>query len=835
MEKEGVPSFSRVACIGTGLSGVALGAQLKRWYGIDDIKFFDRHGTNGGTWSINQYPGCACDIPSALYSYSFEKNPNWTKRLTPNSEMKAYVDGVVEKHNLRGKMVFATEVKRCVWSDQSQTWTLFVRNVQTGHEYRHQAQILFSAAGQLVEPKPCEIQGHETFKGAIFHSARWNQEANLAGKNVVVIGNGCTAAQIVPSLAPRVKSLTQLIRSKHWICPGTNLNYGAFSRWAFKYIPFALALHRFQIFMLLETDFVSFYMNWLGSWLRKRQRITVEKFMREAGPAKYHDILIPDFDFGCKRRIFDDGYMKSLHRDNVTLSDEKILEIVPDGIKTSRGFVPADVIVLATGFKTNDFLEKVEVVGQKNRTLKEHWADYPGPEAYNCTTMSGFPNFFLLLGPNAATGHTSALMASENTINYALRVSKSVLTGKARSVELKEEAEKKYVYALQAALKGRVWSAGCKTWYVNDNEWNAMAYPWSQAHFWYRSLFPVWSDWTIKRALRRRIAMACHPCRERKARCDGGKPVCSTCQRRGFPQSRCIYQSENSRTASSDAYVHPSVLVPWLEERSATSKSPSQAQSAPEPHSPQDAQGAATRESGEYYGSSSAASLMRLACSSVQSSRRSCSHTSPSTLSSAPLVAISRNVQPNLAFDVCLPPRTLADHLLQRYWDRVHCLYPFIHRPCFQTAYESLWQSSPKPAWQSNGLDVGLGGSSNAGPNSASFNAALNIMFALGCHFADLRPAERSLMAQKFFNRSKRFVGLDFLDENNMGVVQALLMRVLYLQSTPYPSRCWISTGVAYRIAQGLGLHTDSVGPTTTFWEVEMRRRVWHSCVMMDG
>ncbi|KAK5790837.1 hypothetical protein VI817_008124 [Penicillium citrinum] len=496
------PSYSQVACVGAGLSAVALGATLKRWYDLEDIRFFERHPTSGGTWYISTYPGCACDVPSALYSFSFAQNPNWTKLMPSNTEIKDYVDSVVDTYNLRAKMTFGTEVVRSVWRSDASRWLLHLRDLNTGREYTHECQILFAATGQLVKPRPCEIPGIASFHGSIFHSARWDHSVNLEGKNVVVIGNGCTAAQIVPALAKnsKIKSLTQIIRTKHWIFPAPNFTYPRVLQWIFRYVPFAMRMHRFHIFLMAENDFRLFPMTDSAARLREKRRKHVEKYMRDTAPEKYYDLLIPDFDVGCKRRIFDPGYLESLHNDKVLLTDAKTEEITTDGIKTDKGFIPADVIILATGFETNKFLPYMDVVGCNGENVSKHWTKYDGPAAYNCSALSGFPNFFMLLGPNAATGHTSAMMAAENSINYALRILKPVFNGDAVSVDLKPQAEHDYVYWMQGALSKRVWNAGCISWYINDKKWNSMSYPWTQGHYWWRSLFPTWSDWNIKKA-----------------------------------------------------------------------------------------------------------------------------------------------------------------------------------------------------------------------------------------------------------------------------------------------------------------------------------------------
>ncbi|KAJ5364820.1 uncharacterized protein N7496_010533 [Penicillium cataractarum] len=458
-----VPTYSQIACVGAGLSAVALGATLQRWYSLEDIRFFERHPTSGGTWYINTYPGCGCDVPSALYSLSFAQNPNWTKLMPSNTEIKEYVDDVVKTYNLLPKMTFGTEVVRSIWREDANRWLLYLRDLKTGREYTHECQILFAATGQLVEPRPCEIPGASDFKGSIFHSARWDHSVDLEGKNVVVIGNGCTAAQIVPALVKNggVKSLTQIVRTKHWIFQAPNFTYPKLLQWIFRYVPLAMRLHRFHIFLIAENDFRLFPMTKSAAKLREKRRKQVEKYMWQASPEKYHDLLIPDFDVGCKRRIFDPGYLESLHDDKVVLTDSKAERITAEGIETNKGFIPADVIVLATGFQTNKFIPYMDVVGRNGQNVSQHWSKYGGPAAYNCSALNGFPNFFMLLGPNAATGHTSAMMAAENSINYALRVLKPVLDGDAASIEVTAKAEHDYVYWMQDALKKRVWNAGC--------------------------------------------------------------------------------------------------------------------------------------------------------------------------------------------------------------------------------------------------------------------------------------------------------------------------------------------------------------------------------------
>lgn len=403
-------------------------------------------------------------------------------------------------------MKFRMEVKECEWVSTKRRWRIRVTNLDSSEDIVHESSILFSAAGQLVYPRNLDIPGAETFRGDMFHSARWRTDVSLENKDVIVIGNGCTAAQIIPAIVHRTRSLTQMIRSKHWIFAPIDRAYPGWLRWAFKHLPLVLWLHRLSIFCYAEWDFQLFPMTEKAASMRAARRVSVERYMRSAAPAKYHDLLIPDFDVGCKRRIFDCGYLKSLHASNMTLTDRKAIEIVPEGIRTAEGIIKAEVIVLANGFRTNEFISPMIVRGRSGKTITEHWAQIGGPAAYNCSVMNDFPNFFMVLGPNAATGHTSAIMASENTINYALRILKPFMDGKTDVVEIKAEAERDYALKMQEDLSHTVWNSGCQSWYVKrDAEggatWNAMSYPYSQAHFWYRSLFPVWKDWGLKVSL----------------------------------------------------------------------------------------------------------------------------------------------------------------------------------------------------------------------------------------------------------------------------------------------------------------------------------------------
>ncbi|KAF5248255.1 hypothetical protein FANTH_6048 [Fusarium anthophilum] len=497
--KESPSSYSQFACIGAGFSGIALGATLKRWYGITDIRFFERHSDLGGTWYANKYPGAACDVPSVLYSYSFEPNPNWSRVLPSQEELWKYQKHVADKYDLPSKMTFGVEVQKCQWIEERKRWVIDVRDYKTGVVFQHECRFLFAGSGILVTPREIDIPGSENFKGSIFHTSQWRSDVDVKDKNVVVIGNGCTAAQIIPSIVDQTKHLTQIVRAKHWMLPPIDGVYTDYMKSIFKYLPGTMMIQRLLIFLFAEIELKAVPMTTSAAKFRQKRRAYAEKFMRDTAPTKYHDLLIPDFEIGCKRRIYDSGYLKSLHSKNLTLTNERALKIVERGVETDRGFIEADVIVLANGFSTNTFLEGVEVVG-RDETLTQHWESFGGAEAYNCSAMSGFPNFFMLLGPNATTGHTSAIMAIENSVNFALRILKPVLGSPNGVIELDRDAEVRYVNRIQDDLSKTVWNSGCQSWYIqphseNSRVWNAMVYPYSQGYLWYRSLFPIWRDW----------------------------------------------------------------------------------------------------------------------------------------------------------------------------------------------------------------------------------------------------------------------------------------------------------------------------------------------------
>lgn len=342
--------------------------------------------------------GCSCDVPAPLYSFSFAPNGNWTQLFNHQHEILDYLQKVCEKYDLISKMRFNSTVERCEWSEARQRWRMTIRDNKAGTVFYHECKFLYSGVGQLIEPRIPEFPGADTFKGEMFHAQKWKREVSLKDKRIVVVGNGCTADQIVPAIVKDAKSVTQIARSKHWIVKPPTVIAFPLLRFLFRKVPGFLQFIRLAVWLLLEDSWRAFYLTKYAAGLRKSAEAHATRYVKKLAPKKYHDLLIPDFPIGCKRRIFNPGYLEALNNDKITLTDAAILELVPEGIRTKDGIIEADIIALATGYTTNSFLPRIEVVGRGGQTAEEHWKKSEGAGAYNTVLLSGFPNFFMILG-----------------------------------------------------------------------------------------------------------------------------------------------------------------------------------------------------------------------------------------------------------------------------------------------------------------------------------------------------------------------------------------------------------------------------------------------------
>ncbi|KAI0201628.1 putative monooxygenase [Astrocystis sublimbata] len=517
-----------IIIIGAGISGLGLAVQLVRKYGHRQFEVIEKASHIGGTWWANSYPGCGVDISAHYYSYSFHLNPDWSRKYPLQPEILEYYQGVADKYDIEKHTKFQSIVTSASWDESSATWLVSVTDLKTAETYQRRCKILISAVGVLSQPKECSIPGASSFQGRIFHTAEWDHTFDWDDKEVVVIGNGCSASQVVPVISEgdrAVKKVTQFARQAHWVLRRQNPEYSSLYRWTMRWIPFAMRVSRAMQIFYAEMDFRSFPIM-SGAPIRKMYAQYVGNYMRETAPANYHQFLIPKTEIGCKRRVMDTGYLECLHRGNVELVyKDPIEEIVEEGVRTKSGrLIRADAIVLASGFQVEKPLLTLNLRGEGGVTVEEHWSDFSEgtASAYFGTCLSGFPNFFILMGPNTASGHGSVTYLSECQINFTLGAIKPVLNAlkaqrstlpvigrKADIVKVKPDAERADIDMVQDKLKDLVWSSGCTSFAIDpETGRNTTMYYDFQTKFWLRSLFIPWKDFEFSQSLPTATALA---------------------------------------------------------------------------------------------------------------------------------------------------------------------------------------------------------------------------------------------------------------------------------------------------------------------------------------
>ncbi|MCA3254379.1 MAG: NAD(P)/FAD-dependent oxidoreductase [Alphaproteobacteria bacterium] len=461
--------------IGAGMSGLLAAIRLKA-AGVDSFVILEKQGDVGGTWHDNSYPGASCDVPSYLYSYSFAPNPDWTRAFARQPEIQAYFRRVAEDHGLLPHVRFHTSVAGARFDEVAGEWTV---TAESGESWT--GRILIVGVGQLNRPWIPDVPGRESFGGVQFHSARWRHDIDLSGKRIASVGNGASAVQYIPEIAPLAERLTIFQRSANWIIKRDDKEIPEGVRKANRALPLLPKFNRLLIYSILESRWGAFKQT--GSRASK----TLEKLAREQLEAQVHDpqlraLLTPDYPIGCKRVLISDDYYPAVSRPNVDIVTDPIDRIVPEGIVTRSGKqVPLDVIVWGTGFDTGGFLMPLEIEGRGGRRLHDAWAN--GAEAFRGVTVSGFPNMFVLYGPNTNLGHNSIIFMSERQMDYAMRLIETLLQRDLAAIEPKAEVQSAWNADLQARLAGTVWAAGCASWYKHDgkitNNWSS-----STLEFW---------------------------------------------------------------------------------------------------------------------------------------------------------------------------------------------------------------------------------------------------------------------------------------------------------------------------------------------------------------
>jgi cation diffusion facilitator CzcD-associated flavoprotein CzcO len=456
-----------IAIVGGGFGGVGAAVMLKR-EGYEDVTVFEKGERVGGVWNHNTYPGAACDIPSHLYEYSFAPN-RWSRRFSPGAEIQAYIEGVARRFGVFDRVRTGTEVEGARWEEERGRWLL---DTSAGP---HEADVLVAACGQLSTPKIPAIPGLEIFEGPAFHTAEWRHDVDLAGKRVAVVGTGCSAIQVVPAIQPEVAELSVYQRSPGWTFPKNDFEYSPRAHALFKRIPAARRLDRASIQAFQELGAAAMTSQ---PWLLPILRLIAERQINSAiSDPELRRKVTPTDEIGCKRVMLTDDWYPALTQPNVELVTERIESVTAGGIRDASGAKrPADAIVLATGFASHDFVAPMEIAGSGGRTLAEEWGEVP--RAYLGLSVPGFPNMFLLYGPNTNGGTGSVVNTLECGIGHVLTALREMDDAGANRIEIRREAAESFDRELRAALAKTVWHSGCSNWYVDENGNDPSNWPW---------------------------------------------------------------------------------------------------------------------------------------------------------------------------------------------------------------------------------------------------------------------------------------------------------------------------------------------------------------------
>ncbi|WP_375487943.1 flavin-containing monooxygenase [uncultured Jatrophihabitans sp.] len=469
-----------VLVIGSGFAGLGAAIRLRQ-DGREDFLVIERGSEVGGTWRDNTYPGAACDVPSHLYSFSFELNPAWSRSFSPQPEIQDYLRSVAAKYDLADKHLFDTEVTLARWDGAQRRWLVDTTNGAFS------ADVLVGAVGALAEPNLPPIKGIETFQGKVFHTARWNHDAELAGKRVALIGTGASAIQVGPAIAgrdstarggaPGVAHLDVYQRTAPWVMPRHDRAYSRLEKLAYRRVPGLQRLAREAIYWGRESFMLGF--GYRPQILQLAQRVA-ERNIAKGIPddAELRAAVTPDWQIGCKRILISNTWYPMLAQDNVELVTDGIAEIRENAIVGTDGTVrEVDAIVVATGFHVTDSPTFERIVGADGRTLAQVWAEH-GQQAFRGAAVHGFPNMLFVVGPNTGLGHSSMVYMIESHVNYLSSALEAMQHRELATFDVRADAQREYNAALQRHMKQTIWTTGgCASWYLDAHGNNTTLWP----------------------------------------------------------------------------------------------------------------------------------------------------------------------------------------------------------------------------------------------------------------------------------------------------------------------------------------------------------------------
>ncbi|BBH71415.1 putative monooxygenase [Actinoplanes sp. OR16] len=444
--------MTSIVIIGAGFGGIAAAVELLK-EGYDDLVLLEKADRIGGVWRDNTYPGCACDIPAPLYSYSFALNPRWTRRFPPHEEILAYIEECAERFGVAGRIRFGTEVSDAAWDGER--W-----RITTGDGETIEADVLIPAVGQLSRPSIPHLPGAGTFRGTAVHTAHWTPEVPIDGQRIAVIGTGASAIQLVPAIADRAESVTVYQRTPPWTLPKPDRRYGRARLYTYRKMPLMMRASRAGTWLLTLVTGAAVTGNRFADGI-VRGISNLQRRIQVRDP-ELRAKVTPDEPMGCKRVLFTNAWLPALARPDVDLVTEKIVAVTESGIRTADGVDhPCDVLVYGTGFAATEFLVPMRVTGRDGVLLNDVWRD--GAHAYLGVTVPGFPNMFLVYGPNTNTGNTSVIYFHEVQARYIGQAVRVVDQGQG-PLEVRAERSDAYDSEIQSRLADSVWT-GCQSWY----------------------------------------------------------------------------------------------------------------------------------------------------------------------------------------------------------------------------------------------------------------------------------------------------------------------------------------------------------------------------------
>ncbi|HXR66541.1 MAG TPA: NAD(P)/FAD-dependent oxidoreductase [Ktedonobacteraceae bacterium] len=457
----------RVTILGTGFAGLGMAIRLKQ-RGYTDFVVLEKAADVGGTWRDNTYPGCACDVQSHLYSFSFAPNPRWSHAYSSQQEIWEYLRNCAERFGVRPHIHWNSEILDACWDENEQRWQI------TTTQGKLTATMLILGNGPLSEPSLPAIPGIEQFEGTLFHSARWDHTYDLAGKRVAVIGTGASAIQFVPRIQPQVAHLSLFQRTPPWILPRQDHLIDPWKRALFRLLPFTQRLARTRIYWQREMLALGFLRRL--DRMKDAEQLALRFMQHQITDPALRTKLTPHYSMGCKRILLSDDFYPALAQPNVELVTASIREVRVHSIVTEDGNEhEIDTIICGTGFHVTDTAFAARVRGRAGQSLADRWQDTP--DAYLGTAIAGFPNLFLLIGPNTGLGHSSMVFMIESHVTYILDCLRTMERNNWRTVEVKPEIQETFNAEMQQRMRGTVWSSGCKSWYLASGGRNTTLWP----------------------------------------------------------------------------------------------------------------------------------------------------------------------------------------------------------------------------------------------------------------------------------------------------------------------------------------------------------------------